>query len=91
MTTIASHEEVLPVSWVQHAVSGVEVDPCTQIHCCAEVDDLDAALSCDEDVFRLDVTVDDAQGMHPFAGLQNLLQERLDDQQLLLHVALLAL
>ena len=81
----------LPISGVQHAVSGVEVDPCAEVYRCSKVNDLDAALSSDEDVFRLDVPVDNAQGVHPLAGLQNLLQEGLDDQQLLLLFTLLAL
>ena len=50
----------LPVSGVEHAIEGVEVDACAHVHCRAKVNDFHIALRCDQNVLRLHIPVHNA-------------------------------
>lgn len=50
----------LPVSGVQHAVEGIEVDACAHVHSSAKIDNLHVTLRRNQHILRLHVPVHDA-------------------------------
>ena len=57
--------DALPISGVQHAILGVEVDPCTKVHSSSEVNESQLALGREQDVLWLHIPVHDSQRVEP--------------------------